>query len=93
MNPRKFLFHEDYLWWMIPEGHDDVNWPAKGEVWEDVINPDLSGTNKLQQEFIRSGEMIRIRPLDSAIKKEAIWISLSALSKFANEVMNQSDRH
>jgi len=93
MKVGKFLFHEDYLGWMIPHGHGDDNWPAKGEAWEKVLDPDLSSTNRMQLEFIRSGEIVRIRPTDAASEKEAIWISLSALSKFANEVMSQSDRH
>jgi len=91
VKPRRFLFFEDYLYWMIPYGYGDTNWPGRGEVWEEVLNPDLTGMDGADRLYIQSGEKIRIRPINAEDDKRAMWIPLGALLKFADPVQEPLD--
>jgi hypothetical protein len=69
--------------WMIPHGYGNKSYPGNGEIWEEVLDPDLSSASKYHHDYILSGKMIQIRPLDSQSEKEPLWIAMNVLESFA----------
>jgi len=88
---RRYLFYRSYLDCMISAGYGCEDWPAVGEVWEEVSEEECVRRGELEPRCDPAETSMVLRPVDARDKKKPVRVVEEILHKFCTVVEEEPD--